>query len=361
MNIKKKCTLLIAISFIQLVLPRSIHRKKDHAIPHIKAYWQHTPTTTYESDSWYIKHYPVFAINALPSLKHSLPTDHIPNIIDEKNPINTKKIRMQLETLVKEIKEHKTSYHHFDVVHKADFNSKKGCGFIVCKFKEFPLIIKLSLETPETFINPHSKGGIIGGIVPRFFHFMSGGANRHLTGLTRIPNLEQVNRLLSVHPRWQSIVHTPRKWFWIPENTPYITITGTNIGPEKNTFSNDLPSIYGIIADAINTKEEATLLNGLERNSIIMELCNDLHCIVDPHANNFVFSKNNDTTKFNITIIDTEHFPTMVGLPEHMSTFINHTQWYLSLAYKCFNDMFVCTKKKRGAYNHCIQLTTSTT
>jgi hypothetical protein len=47
-----------------------------------------------------------------------------------------------------------------------------------------------------------------------------------------------------------------------------------------------------------------------------------------------------------IIIVDTEHFPSFVGLKEEI-TFNNYTEWYLYLAGKCFKNEFLLTKKER--------------
>ncbi len=333
--------MVIAITYAFQSQTRSALRKPDKDKPSIRASWSNNTEQQYISYSWHLKKYPIFEITAEASMQHQLPNDMIEDITTPDTNIQTKELKRQLESLVHEIQSGKETYTHFHVLHKRDFNMKKMCGLIVCKFKEYPFVVKLSLETPETFINPHCKG-----MVPMFFHFMSGGSNRHLTGLTRIPNLHRVHSYLEKKPDWVERVKTPRKWFWIPKTVPYITLIGENIGPECATYSNKLPAIYAIIADEINTKQQCDDLSFREKCSMIMELCNTLNCIIDPHENNFVFERT-PQGKVIISIIDTEHFPTMVGLPDTLNTFNNHFQWYLSLACKCFNDMFVSTKKKR--------------
>ena len=47
--------------------------------------------------------------------------------------------------------------------------------------------------------------------------------------------------------------------------------------------------------------------------------------------------------KFTITLVDTEHFPTMVGVFSKKS-FKNHNEWYVYLAGKCIFDMYLQTK-----------------
>lgn len=63
---------------------------------------------------------------------------------------------------------------------------------------------------------------------------------------------------------------------------------------------------------------------------------------LDPHIDNFMIEK--DTGK--IVIIDTEHFPSMVGLKE-VTHFKSYAQWYMKLAAKGVRDSFFRHKKLR--------------
>jgi len=75
----------------------------------------------------------------------------------------------------------------------------------------------------------------------------------------------------------------------------------------------------------------------------VLQLCNDLNLIVDPHEDNFVVTRDPCTQELIITIVDTEHFPTIVGIRNKQS-FTGYVDFYLSLAYKAFNDIFFRTK-----------------
>ena len=113
----------------------------------------------------------------------------------------------------------------------------------------------------------------------------------------------------------------------------------------KKKITTILPGTYAVIADAINTEQNMTI-SQKEMNKIIMQLCNDLDVIVDPHSDNFIFKYNKEKKDFTIVIIDTEHFPTIVGLKEK-KRFRNHYSWYLYLAGKCFYDGYLRTKDQR--------------
>ena len=84
------------------------------------------------------------------------------------------------------------------------------------------------------------------------------------------------------------------------------------------------PGTYVIVADAIPTEKKLDIKKR-ERQEVVMELCNDLGLCIDPHENNFIFLRNPKTKRMGITIIDTEHFPTFVGMKEKHH-FKNHRQ-----------------------------------
>ena len=63
---------------------------------------------------------------------------------------------------------------------------------------------------------------------------------------------------------------------------------------------------------------------------------------LDAHVDNLVVEKN--TGK--IVLIDTEHFPTMIGLKEPMN-YNTYGSWFLQLSGKCFRANFMRSKKIR--------------
>jgi hypothetical protein len=72
-----------------------------------------------------------------------------------------------------------------------------------------------------------------------------------------------------------------------------------------------------------------------------LELSNFLEANIDLHITNFMVEA---TTK-KIVLIDTEHFPTMVGnVNKHFDGYLS---WYLHLMGKFCKDAFLCSKKER--------------
>lgn len=248
--------------------------------------------------------------------------------------INSTVLSAQIEQLLQEIKLMKHSYTDFTIIQKKDFNRKKASGLLVVKNKHAPFIVKLFIETPESFTNPWEKG-----FIPIYLFYMGGGVNRHLSGFTRLVNHQYVQNQLQTDPYWAQRVDIPRKWAWLPKGCPWVDITSKNIG-KKPTCNIQIPGIYAIIADAIES-HPAPAYTSPQKRKFAIELCNFLHLQVDPHLANFIIEK--DTNKF--VIVDTEHFPTMVGFKKEI-TFKNHVTYYKHLLGHCANNMIFCTKRQ---------------
>lgn len=329
--------------FLWLYTPtmaRSPFRKKDPHTPEIIISWKNSPIEI-KHVNWVYKKYPLFnAFNKKFFYDHLLPKNPIPSISSPGNFLNPQHIDKTVNNLIHEIKKHKKTYTDFELLKDRNFNYKKKCGLLILKFKHYPLVLKLFMETPKTFIDPYCKG-----FENQFFFYMSGGNNRHIAGLTRIKNLELIHEQINNNPQWLNKIITPRKWYWLPKRPRWIVIKGHNIGEEKQIMT-EIPSTYAIIADELDTTEELNGLSSLKKSEIIMQLCMDLHLFVDPHADNFILKYNPQTDDYMIHIVDTEHFPSMVGLKEE-PFFNNHIEWYLYLGAKFFQDAFLQTKQSR--------------
>lgn len=318
---------------------RSPFRKKDICTPQISAYWRGDNKKYTRRNSNYEEH-PIFCtFHENHFNQHLLPLEPIPYRQNSSKFVDGSILNALIEGLIVEIKQKRKGYKNFIVLQHKNFNRRRQCGLIVLKFKDYPFVLKLFIERPKTFVNPYCKG-----FENRFFFFMSGGANRHVAGLTRIRNLEVVSEYIAASPRWRNRVKMPRKWFWLPVQTQWIEVTGKNIGG-KDTINTKFPGIYAIVADEIEDNHEVAI-SKKDCHAIIMELCNDLHLFIDPHVDNFIFSYDSTIHDFIINIIDTEHFPSIVGIKEK-KRFRNHREWYLYLAGKCFKDVYLYTKDER--------------
>jgi hypothetical protein len=266
---------------------------------------------------------------------HLLPKGSISLRYDPSKSASSADLSALIETLIKEVGEKKSSYSHFTILRDSNFNRRRQSGLLIVKCKEYPFVVKLFMETPDMFVKPYRKG-----FYPMFFYFMGGGVNRHLSGLTRIKNAEACRELINNSPYWKARVDIPRKWFWLPGDPRWITISGGNIGKYKQV-SIDIPGIYCIVADLINIERTMTLTNHDDRTES-MALCNTAKFIIDPHIDNFMIER--DSKK--VVIIDTEHFPTMVGLKKEIGHYTSQTAWYVDLSLKAVDDIFLRDKRR---------------
>lgn len=269
---------------------------------------------------------------------HMLPTTSIPLRYNPEKTVDPEILTSALDNLFYEVRSQEKKFTDFEVLKKDGFNIKKQAGLLVLKGKEFPLnqfVVKLFMETPRSFIRAYNKGFIAA------CHFIIGhGATRYMLGFTRLKNLDVVRNMINDDPYWSEKVDMPRKWFWLPEGYPWIHFTGHYISG-YDQIELDAPGAYAIIEDAINVEYEFSIKKKEDR-IISVQLCNFLHCQIDPHSNNFVLEK--DTGK--IIIIDTEHLPTMVSLkePVHIESY---RQWYTHLISQGISEYFWRPKAKR--------------
>ncbi len=329
---------VIAAFSIISVSARSYLRLQNPTSRTLIAAWEHDSKTTYEIKSDYLEPYPLFTYETQNLTEDLLPQGEIP-FRDGNGAVRGKELSYMIEDLVKEVHAGKKSFTHFKILQSTNFNYGDRCGLLVLQFKEYPFVVKLFIETPETFVNPFNKGA-----EPIFFWYMGGGAGRHISGLTRIKNLKNVQALTNEHSYWSDHIIFPRKWLWLPNNAKWITLTGKNITSGK-TLTNSIPGTFAIIADYINT-ENSYKMKPKEQQKMVMNYCNDMGLALDPHRKNYSFQKHPEKDEPVMVVVDTEHFPTIVGLKDP-TEFETHSQWYRYLMNKGFNDIYMRTKKDR--------------
>ena len=327
--------ILVIISNSTALIARSIHRPIDPLMPEINASWK-GESVGYTLRNSHLEEYPYFKIFNKEYLdNYTLPDEPITYRNNEKQTVEGATLKKLIQRLLAEIKARKQKFTDFILLQEKDFNRTKGWGLIVLKFKNYPFVLKLFIETPKSFVNPFNKG-----IEPIFFFFMGGGVNRHLTGFTRIKNREDVLEKLKSYPDWAQKIDVPRKWFWIPPESKWIVLKGKNIGPQ-GVQSIEIPGIYCLIADAIESDRKFSIGNVNDRRQALA-LCNDMETLIDPHIKNFMVEKKTGT----LTIVDSEHFPSAVGLKSR-KRFKTYTQWYFHLMSKFFYDVCLRTKRER--------------
>lgn len=335
-----KTTVYIILSlaihcFVTSCFSRSVFRTINPSIPRVQIRWKNNDKV-YTSHGYHHARSPIFTVfDEKFFFKHYLPKNTIPPRNKTDNQVKGEELGLLIEKLLEEIQEKKSEFQDFSIIQTKNFNLIKQCGLIILKFKNYPFVVKLFIENPKTFFSAYDKG-----VESLAFFYMSGGTNRHITGLTRIKTLQKTMKIIKRHKRWSQYRYTfPRKWFWLPANPQWLYIDGFNT-EGKAHISTKIPAIYAIVADFIDTTESAPLEKD-ERKKIIIKLCNDLDTLIDPHANNFVINKEDQT--LHIKMIDTEHFPTLVGFKKPKK-FRTYNQWYLQLIEKCIYDMYFLFK-----------------
>jgi hypothetical protein len=341
MDTKKVIMVILAFFTFSAIKPARTHlRKKDKDEPTITIKRKGSKKKGISRSCWAYNQSLFKMFNSDYFLSHLLPKDFVETNDDLHNRIDCRILNNLIHKLLREIRKHKKQYTDFIILKDKNFNRKKRCGLLIVKFKHYPFVLKLFMETPESFIDPYCKG-----FDNQFFFYMSGGMNRHIAGLTRIRNLELIQQQIASNPRWKDKIIMPRKWYWLPKNPQWMQIDGHNIGNEKD-ISTLMPGTYAIIADVLDTQEDAPLLSLQKRSELVMELCMDLQLFVDPHGDNFILKYNPILNDYTVSIVDTEHFPSLVGLKEQ-PFFNNHLEYYVYLGAKYFQDAFLQTKFDR--------------
>lgn len=307
---------------------RSLHRPKHRENPYVIISGQ---SKSYILDDGHLRYVPLKTFD-----KEYFDTHQLPSSISYRyNPTTTVKkeaLDERINKLLDEIKKlnpsHPPQFSDFIILKRIDFNLVSKTGFIVLIFKDYPFVLKLFIENAYTISHPLSKGFQERGL------FLMGGCLRHFSGFTRVKNAERTNEILK-NSSWASRVTIPRKWFWVPHDPQWVNITLKNFDDGEEVIS--IPGIYAIVCDAIN------LAQTRPTNEECLSLSTALDYTIDPHVINFLHEAG--TNK--IAIIDTEHFPTLIGACEKIGKARNYIEWYYEMAKHYIQQNFFYTKEER--------------
>ncbi|MBN1549577.1 hypothetical protein JW872_02850 [Candidatus Babeliales bacterium] len=313
---------------------RSLLRPAE-ILPEITTRWSEDSVSFTLKDS-HLEEGPVFhTFDKKFFYKHLLPSGPIKYRHHPEQMVTGKKLSELIEHLIVEIKQHKRFFRDFIPIKTREFQQKDFCGLLVLKFKNYPFVLKLFAENPKSFVSPYSKG-----FESSLFFVMGRGIMRHLTGFTRIQNLEEVKVMIAQDPYWSSIIDMPRKWYWMPKKNDWIEVTGKHING-KDDLKIDIPALYGLVCDEIQIDHSPNLFQRHHARRC-MRLCQYVNFQLDPHIKNFYIEK--ETGK--LALIDTEHFHMLCGVDETWKA-DNYTSWYLKLTGKYLKDKFFRTKSER--------------
>ncbi|HSW75839.1 MAG TPA: hypothetical protein VLG50_02250 [Candidatus Saccharimonadales bacterium] len=249
---------------------------------------------------------------------------------DKSGFVNTSILSQLANELVEEIKTGHQKFTHFDILKDRDFNYTTLSGLIVAKYKDYPFVIKLSIEHPHTMVQPFSKS------FETDFIFILGGNLRHLSNFTRIENLKNIKSILRYNPAFVDSIDFPRKWYWKPNVSHDLKIIWSCNGVTDEMY---LPSVYATISDFIKTDK---IQPQQELNKIAMKVAIDTGFLIDPHAGNFVIEQ--DTG--GVVLLDTENFRMMTGIDQCMKA-KKYFAWYVELANNCLYKYFMRSKQER--------------
>lgn len=357
------CTIIFTINGL---LARSQLRSDQKDMPHLVAYWPDCKER-YDLKSWHIEENSIFhKFDRAYFMDHLLPSDDITYRYEPHKKVSGKVLGDLIENLVQEIYAQKKDYTDFIVLKKRDFNRKQRAGLLIARFKEYPFVVKLFLETPQTFVKPFSKGWQSG-----CFFIMGGGISRYLSGFTRIRNREIIEQQIANDPYWKNKIGLPRKWGWLEKNPKWFKVIGYNIGNHCAPIEIEFPSIYALVTDFIVGKQ-LSFWNKEDRkigiktakfftNRIDANIDNLVREPLSAYSTECAAQKPKDTPSIcdepiknyipsepQLVLIDTEHFPTFVGLKKPLE-FDSYAEWYIKLTFKYLKDGFFRTKEERLA------------
>ena len=282
-------------------------------------------------------------------------------------------LNAQLEELMKEISEGKKEYKHFVVLKGKEFYADQKRGFLVVKFKDYPFVAKIFIETPEYAFVPQERA-----LQAYAMYIMNGGLGRFEVGFYRIKTRNELYQKLIRDPLWSVLLDVPEKRYWISRSAPWMVIKGYNFGT-KEPLSITFPSAYAVIADLVSIDSKMSLASRAD-TQLCLEICRSLDFCIDPNISNFVLEKCRPDDCANrekrlaqfdkyakerltnaaarkarriieddmrLVIIDTENFHDLVGIEGIDFNVHNYMAWYIKLAVKFINDKFLTLKSER--------------
>lgn len=282
-------------------------------------------------------------------------------------------LNAQLEELMKELDEGKKEYKHFIVLKGKEYYNDQKRGFLVVKFKDYPFVAKIFIETPEYAFVPRERA-----LQAYAMYIMNGGLGRFEVGFYRIKTRNELYQKLIKDPLWAVLLDVPEKRYWISRKAPWMIIKGYNFGT-KEPLSLTFPSSYAVIADLVAIDSKMSLASRAD-TQLCLEICRSLDFCIDPNISNFVLEKCRPDDCANqakrlvqfdkyakerltnaaarkarriieenkrLVIIDTENFHDLVGIQDIDFNVHNYMAWYIKLAIKFINDKFLTLKSQR--------------
>ena len=233
------------------------------------------------------------------------------------------------------LRDFKTRFTDFTILKCNEFYPQSLSGLIVAKFKKYPFILKLLMENPQSLTRPYHHGIYAMGI------FTLSGACRHIIGFSRVKNSAYIMQRAATDPHWAQRLTVPKKWFWLPAQPQWLKITGYHIG-HNSPQTIVIPAIYAVIAEEIQCHDTDCKPDPKE----CLACSAFLKCATDPNYSNFRI----ETQSGKLAIIDTEHFPLLMGLdPDHIRPFKTYKGFYSRAAMRFIHRKLFQDKRTRRA------------
>jgi hypothetical protein len=329
--------IFIFLLLVQLTCPYSIFRLDEPDAPHFSVR-QDDDVIEYELwDSHARIEHLRYVYNHDHFKKHLLPANQEITSRFGNKTINTIELDKKLNRLVQQVLSGMRVFDDFIVLKNKDFNRYQKTGLLVAELKDFPLVIKLFIETADGMVRPYGRGVEMASV------FIAGGTWRHTLGFSRIQNIDNLKKYCADNPRWCEKVVFPRKWFWLPRKQRWLNFTIHNIGQE-GIQKTRMPGIYVVVCDKLTKDPEKS-----PTNQECLEYCTHVQYRMDPHVRNFFIEK--ESGKF--AIIDTEFFPWLLGYRHEIPPAANHVVWYARLAGKVACEKFLTSKRERKKRQYC--------
>jgi len=331
MSIKKKLfLLLISLTLFVYQTPSEANKHKAYQTQEIETRWvDDSDGVSYYLRANHLREEPLFnSFDRSYFDSHLLPNGPITFRNHPEQSVDSSKLSQEIEELMVELREGQKEFTNFTILKDREFNRDEFAGLIVLKSNNYPFVVKLFIENPESFLHPEHKGFRHGCMSK-----MTGGLNRYLAGFSRISNLEFAQQFVNCQ-KLPLKLDFPRKWFWQPKNNRWFELSGINFSEHGQTLSTQLPNVYAIIADEIVCHKRLSQIRKTH-GRLIFRLCQEFKFQIDPNMKNFRLE---DETK-KLVLIDTEHFPSVLGFKGEISAdnyFSLHIKMGLKAIYDCW-------------------------
>lgn len=307
-------TLLAALTLCVL----TITLMANDALHRLRIYWQHEldPAMFYSQS---IGEHAAFSLfDQEFCTQHNLPLEAIPYRSQPQFFVTGADLSSLITKLVLELHNGQTSFSHFTTLHLQDYSQQNGFGIGVFLCKHHPFVIKLFMTTPQKFVWACAQN-----LMRIFFYLSPPRTQRFLVGLTRIKNLHHIAKMINFSPSWSTQVTLPRKWFFVPPETRWITLESfnTTTGSSKKI---SFPGTFCIVEDYIQAARP--LSHSTPSDCLVVKnLCRFIGPTLDPNLANFLWEK--ATNK--LALIDTEDFRyvdkplTNIGANQHINWIVH--------------------------------------